>query len=399
MSNARLLPLTPEAELLLRLSGITPSRSELDVLARDVDWDRLLDLAQRQNAAAITWSAIADIAPARMRDDTAQRFQQVAQVAEFRLRHLEERLAESLDVLGRAGIVAVLLKGAAVAHTAYRSFAARPMADIDLLVRPERAESARAELLRAGWEWNREPRLDDFYSGHQHLPPLDDRGRTGLSLELHTALFFKGNPFRLTADDVWRDSMDVQLRNGQTARVPSVRHQFLHACVHYAWAHMLRAGAWRTYRDLDALLSGPLSVDEAVAAAQERTVRHCCYWALRMARGLGGLVIPDQVLDSIRPPLPEFALAIIERHFAIHTLPTDRACPSVSIERAMWRAAIMPSRSGHGAVRPWDRYQLFSGGQPPGSVPPAPRREVMNAQRWMRYVSGILAARPGRAAG
>ncbi len=390
MNTARFLPVTPEARLLLRLSRRAPAREELLSLAQHVDWDRFLELAQDQNAAAIVWPVIADVAPARLRGTTAQRFQQVAQVAEFRLQYLEERLAVSLDVLSRAGIETVLLKGAAVAYTAYPSFSARPMADIDLLVRPEHAEAARVQLLGAGWEWNREPGLDEFYKGHQHLPPLDDRGRTGLSLELHTALFFHGNPFRFTPDDVWRESVEVQVRGGATARVPAARHQFLHACVHYAWSHSLHAGAWRTFRDLDALMNGPLGADGAFAAAQERTVRSCCYWTLRLARDLGGLDVPDRMLDQLRPRLPEWVLAILERHFAVHALPTDRACPSVSVDRRMWRAAIQPWRSAHGDIRPWDRHRLHAQGRFPAGVTAAPRRDVMSVNRWRRYLGAIL---------
>lgn len=393
MSTARLLPVTPDARLLLRLC-MAPVTEELSSLAQHVDWERFLELAQHQNAAAIVWPSIAALAPGRMRDTTAQRFQQVAQVAEFRLRYLEERLAASLDVLAKVGIEAVLLKGAAVAYSAYPSFSARPMADIDLLVRSHDAEAAREHLLRAGWEWHREPRLEEFYSGHQHLPPLDDRSRTGLTLELHTALFSQGNPFRLTPEDVWRESVEIRLPNGPSARVPALRHQFLHACVHYAWGHMLRAGAWRTFRDLGALLSGPLDADDALRAAQERTVQTCCYWTLRMARGLSGLVVPDRMLERLRPPLPEWGLAILERHFAVHTLPTDRSCPSVSVDRRMWRAAIQPSRSGHGARRPWDRHRLHAQGQRAVEMAATSRRDVMSANRWRRYFRAILLPEP-----
>ena len=57
--------------------------------------------------------------------------------------HLESRMRESLRALETANVRALLLKGAALAHTAYAGVRERPMSDLDVLVDPSNAQLAR----------------------------------------------------------------------------------------------------------------------------------------------------------------------------------------------------------------------------------------------------------------
>jgi hypothetical protein len=396
--------LSPEAELLLLTSGgegggpaaaQSPGERRIrELLGGELDWEKLGWLAERERAAPVLWGHLQSME--RLPGDLppqAAHLQRLAMVSEFRMMHLEQRLAESVAALSRAGIDVMLLKGAALAVTVYGSFVRRPMVDVDLLVRAGEAERARDVLLGAGWVASGLEELAGFYKGHHHLPALVDGSGLEVQLELHTGLFFEGNPFRFPVADLWRRAVPVSLR-GRRTYVPSTQDQLLHLCLHFAWSHMMNTGAWRTFRDLRALMgAGDVEWDELVALARESRGASCCYWTLRLAKDLVGVEVPGEVLDALRPPLAPSTLERVERHFIYHLLPTEALCPSVFMARTMWRVGVRPRWSGHGGVRPWDRNEeLLVGGRRPDSVTRRALDQLRNVRGWTRYVRSVLLA-------
>lgn len=396
--------LSPEAELLLLTAGggeaggggraVPGDRRIRELVAGELDWEKLGWLAERERAAPVLWGQLhsmgvqaADLPP------EAAHLQRLAMVSEFRMMHLEQRLAESLAALSHAGIDVMLLKGAALAVTVYGSFVQRPMVDLDLLVRDGEARRAREVLLRAGWVSSGLEELEGFYRGHHHLAALEDGRGLDVQLELHTGLFFEGNPFRFPTSELWQRAVPVTVRGGR-AFVPSAHDQLLHLCLHFAWSHMMTTGAWRTFRDLRVLLAaGGVRWDEFIQLARASRGGSCCYWTLRLARDLVGVEIPDRVLGALRPPLPESGLDRVERHFTYHLLPTEALCPSVFVARTMWRVGMRPRWSGHGAVRPWDRNEeLLVGGRRPDSGVRRAVYQLRNVRGWTRYARSVLLA-------
>jgi hypothetical protein len=396
--------LSPEAELLLLTSGggggDSPggsppgARRIRELLGGQLDWEKLGWLAERERAAPVLWGQLQSMTNfAGHLPPEAAHLQRLAMVSEFRMMHLEQRLAESLAALSHAGIEVMLLKGAALAITVYGSFVRRPMVDVDIVVHEGEAERARDVLLEAGWVSSELEELEGFYKGHHHLPALVDGSGLEVQLELHTALFFEGNPFRFPVADLWRRAVPVTVR-GRRAYVPSTQDQLLHLCLHFAWSHMMNTGAWRTFRDLRALMdAGDVRWDEFTELARESRGASCCYWTLRLARDLVGLEVPVEVLDALRPPLSPSTLERVERHFIYHLLPTEALCPSVFMARTMWRVGVRPRWSGHGGVRPWDRNEeLLVGGRRPDSVTQRALDQLRNVRGWARYVRSVLLA-------
>jgi hypothetical protein len=380
--------ISPEARLLLLAAGGARNDDAIrDILAGPFDWPKLCWLAESERAAPVMWNRLRSLGqplPA-----AAQPLSRLAMVSEFRMLHLEQRLVQTLDALAARGIDAVLLKGAALAITAYGSFTRRPMFDLDILLERSRAWEARSALLGAGWTSSGLEDMAEFYEGHHHLPALSDASGTETQLELHTELFFEGHPFRLSADDVRRRATPISVQ-GRPAWVPSMHDQLLHLCLHFAWSHMMAAGAWRAFRDLDTLLSrGGVEWDGFIELARESRGATSCYWTFRLARQLVGIEVPERVLAALRPPQPEFALRRLEQHFTHFLLPTEAICPAKSVAYAMWEAGVRPGWSGHGTVRPWDRADDLLGAQRPTKA----RRiaeHVMKARVWARYASVIL---------
>ena len=392
MAGDYLAALSPEAQLVLLSAGGAANDDALRALLHGaLNWDKVLWLAEREGAIPALWNRLTHLGDVPVPGDVATQLQRLGMVWEFQLLRLEQRLGEALDLLSAAGVEPILLKGAALACAVYRSFAQRPMGDVDLLVLPARGKAAMAALTAHGWTWTADDALRHFYEGHHHLPPLEDRSGSGARLELHTAFFFEGHPFRLSPAEVREQAVTVSFGT-RTMRVPHARHQLLHLCLHFVWSHMVTMGAWRAFRDLRALVeSGLVEWDEFTRLALESRGGTCCYWTFRLARDLTGLEIPESVLETLRPPQPEYVLRRVEQHFTYHLLHTEGICSSTRVAQTMWKTRICPGWSGHGAVRPWDRTDTFPTGE--RAAPTRTRKladHLGNARGWARYIRAIV---------
>ena len=140
------------------------------------------------------------------------------------------RAAVLLKLLARAGIPTLVLKGAALIPLYYGEAGVRPMADFDLVVRPEEALATIRLLERSGWE--RDPGLpltpgfiSVHYSWHFRLPAAAE-------LDLHWYIF--DQCCYPNADvESWESSVPVEIE-GFPARALNPTDQLLHTCVHGA---------------------------------------------------------------------------------------------------------------------------------------------------------------------
>jgi hypothetical protein len=381
-----LAALSPEARILLLTAG--PAANDAGIarhLAEPIDWGRMSALSDAERALAVVWARVAPLArgvPADMRERLAR----LSMVNEFRQAQLEAKLLEVLHRLEAMQARVLLLKGAALATTVYPSFSLRPMSDVDLLVEPGRAEEVHGALLGEGWKRRdfgldgaEMARLDQFYRGHHHLWPLEAAHGPPVRAEIHTDILGDGHPFRFGATDLWSDARRIDYK-GATALVPAPAHQLLHLCIHFAWSHLLRDGGWRAFRDLSAISArGAIDWPAFTALAQQSRAATCAYWTLRLAQALARVPVPPDVLDALRPSLPEAVLARLELHLAHEMIAPGALCPSVRLRRALWSAAIQPRRSGHGAARPW----LHDGAFP---VSGAARAEPRGIARWQAHL-------------
>jgi ribosomal protein L12E/L44/L45/RPP1/RPP2 len=379
-----------ESRALFLTAGGAPNEEAVEsLLSRKANWDRFAELAEREGAFPVVWHELPVQARERIPRAIAERLRGRTMVAEFSLRRMETRLRSVLADLEGANIDAILLKGAAMVATTYGAFTRRPMGDVDLLVAEEDIDRAFAILLQGGWWSPPGASRDEFYRDHQHLPVLYDRDNSGISLELHRDLFRTGNPFHFGGDDIRRESLQALLGTRRVL-VPSPAHLLLHACIHFGWCHLARMGAWRTFRDVHALLDARLfDWNTVVAVAQRARAGSAVYWTLRLAASLTNLDVPDEVLSELRPAVPRHVLDVVHRHFVIGVLSTSEQCPSTRIGRAMWSTGMRPGRSGHGAERPWSRDELYV--QTPADTSAGQGAGRHSSRAWIRYVSALVA--------
>ncbi len=342
-----------EVSLVFRLAHAAPSGATPSDVNAVRDWNRVLRVASEENAVIALRAALNAGKDIKLPSGLERYIAVLALEREFRMRQLQARMESTLAALNSAGIDVLLLKGGALASTVYRSFAARPMRDIDILVRPERADEARALMLEHDWVADPDVPGDRSYGTHHHLPPLRDAGASGQRLEIHRAVLPAGHPFGFTDDEIWGAARRHTIGDAY-AFVMQPAHHAVHVAIHFAWSHMFKMGAWHAFRDLATLTAANMmSWQEFIDTAARWRASTCCYWTLRLANMLGGLEFPATVLDRLQPTTPEVIRRLLARHFVNGLMSQGAACPSDKLERALWTMAVQPNREGHGAVRPW----------------------------------------------
>jgi len=384
----------PETRLVFSLARVMPPRNASnDVLRSITNWPRLLQLASDENAVIALRAAIkhghGHVVPAYIDRQLAI----LSLDREFRMRQLQKRLEQLLIVLNRARIEALLLKGGALASTVYGSFIARPMRDIDLLVKPDRADEARELMLGLGWAADPELPGDRSYGTHHHLPPLRDASASGLRLEIHRSVLPAGHPFRFTEDEIWNAARPAAVGTGR-ALVMHPSHHAVHIAIHCAWSHMLKFGVWNAIRDLDALAcANLLDWNDFAATAERWGASSCCYWTLTLGCALSDFAVPNVVARKLRPRLPEIARRSLARHFVNGVARSGPGCPSARLDRGLWSLAMQPSREGHGDVRPWlvSLDLLFAFREKARETEEASESSFLLMRRSSRYISELLA--------
>lgn len=387
--------LPPEARLLLfatRAPSAEDDRAIRELVALPLNWRIVGELAEREKLLPVLWHRLRNHT-SRIPRAIAERIHAQAAVTEFRMAMTESALQGVVELLAGEGIRVMLLKGAALATTVYPSFTTRPMGDVDILVRPEEAQRAWQCLVDAGWKAEFSGG-EAFYASHHHLVGLVDPTGLHLVLEVHRAMLPLAGPFELDEDEVWREARPVPMGRS-TAWVPSDRHQLLHLAVHFAWSNMLFTGLGRTVRDVSALVRhGGIEWAGFVEVARRSRSVTCAWWTLYIARALAGATVPDAVLAALAAPRPLLPRRALERAHVSSAL--TGACPSISLMRALWTAAIRPGASGHGAARPWQVGEGFAQAFRMGQVGKAARfgAHVRGWAGWLRFAGIVGVPRP-----
>ncbi len=139
-------------------------------------------------------------------------------------------LAEILATYRAAGIQALVLKGAALAHLVYPQPGLRPMRDLDLLVRKSEAGQAQQLLTDLGFEVPLLSPTDPLPGKHLAAATRPVEGLS-ISVEIHHNLFNIGSPASLELDDLVVSPLAFALE-GQTAYTLPYEEMLWHLCQH-----------------------------------------------------------------------------------------------------------------------------------------------------------------------
>lgn len=384
--------LSPEAQLLLASAGGASQDGRIrSLLESGIKWPRLVALSLQEGAQPVLGRRLREIGSDLMPEEIAADLRQIERVGEFRQRYLERRVREAVEALSEAGIEVILLKGAALAYSTYGSFSERPMSDVDLLVHPADAQRARDLLLSSAWAHRFDDDVDDLYEGMHHLPPLVDTRTPALQvgLDLHTELFAEHrSPYRFDAADLWLEARPVP---GLPARafVSSLENHLLHAALHHAWSHRLTGAAWRTFRDITAIVhQQAFSWDRFLEKVRQAGAADPTYWSLRLARALAGAPVPDWIIEALEPGRDRALRPVLARHFCHESVEAEQICPSARLRRRLWMRAMGPDLAVRRAASPdrraWHRLQRSE--KPKEKTVGAPSRPALRLSSWIRFV-------------
>jgi hypothetical protein len=201
----------------------------------------------------------------RIHDDPVEgRVRGIVRMTWTRNQLLFRRAAPVVEALGVAGVDTLILKGAPLALLHYGSVAERPMADVDLLVRPAQAADAMRVLRDKEWAPSREPAEAVIRAHHSHDFHDDGPGQ----IDLHWfSLWQSGDD-----EPLWQAARTAEL-GGVATLAPDPADLLLIVCVHGAPREPEPAIRW--VADAAALIRGG-EIDwgrlEAEAVRRELTV-------------------------------------------------------------------------------------------------------------------------------
>jgi hypothetical protein len=169
------------------------------ILDSQLNWDELIATAWRHGVGSLLFRNMQSLdrhekIPARALHLLRQTYVR----ASVRNQAHFAAIAELLDRFAADKIDIMLLKGAALAPRIYRDPALRPFADIDLLVRKDKIDTAKEILLAAGYEIAPELLSERFNRKYHVNLPFVRKGPNPVHIELHWKL---ADPFSEVAFD------------------------------------------------------------------------------------------------------------------------------------------------------------------------------------------------------
>jgi hypothetical protein len=212
-----------------------------------------------------------------------------------------------------AGIAVTALKGAALHELGLYTIGERPMADIDLLVRPTDAERTAALLASLGYRQSGETwRERIFTAADEHAPAaLGEHAKNNLKVELHERICEK-LPWRLT--DATQFMFPLRPRPGLNA-YPSNASLMRHLLLHAAGSMAFQGLRILQLHDI-ALLAARMSESDwnEIAGASSRGVR--MWWAfppLELMSRYYQSRVPTRVLAALHNDCSYFLRALATR--------------------------------------------------------------------------------------
>ena len=224
-----LSPATAHGEIRELLASLSPEQ-----------WDALVSEAYRQELAALLYSFLARQAgtqalPLPLKEKLNRTYLTTAARNTLTLHDAEILLNASQ----KAGIPAVGLKGVYLLEHVYPDVGARPMNDLDLLVKKHDLPKGLEVMQELGYKATTYFDLADENIDTKHVPPMEKPG--GALVELHWTLLEENEPFTLDADAIWDRTLPTKIA-GVDAFALGVEDLVLHLCTHLTYQHFLNLG-------------------------------------------------------------------------------------------------------------------------------------------------------------
>lgn len=209
----------------------------------------------------------------------------------------KQELERVLALFSEAGISAITLKGFPLSYTLYPEPYLRPGYDIDIMIRRDDLEKARALLTDAGYRFPNAV-SGEFVSHECTAKRVDERGIEH-ALDLHWKI---ANPL------IFSELFSFEELSANTRELPAVRGgrtvadptAFVYSCIHrVAHHHDSDRLLWLMDIDLLARRFDERGWAEVLRIASEKQVRGICLRGLERARAAFRTPLPDAVREAL----------------------------------------------------------------------------------------------------
>lgn len=207
---------------------------------------------------------------------------------------LYHKLGQVLEIVRRAGLPVIVLKGAHLADAVYRSTALRPMADVDLLVKLADLGKLHDILTGQGYVCSKE----EIGCDPKHLPPYTKEA--SLPIEVHFSLIDPPLSDRVDMEKLWARAQPVSIR-GVEALALCPADLLLQLCAHAGLKHGFGNGLVPLFdiaHIVERYQSEPFW-EEVLNRGGEWGVTKCVYLALSLAKKYAGAPVPGQIFEQL----------------------------------------------------------------------------------------------------
>lgn len=300
----------PEWELLLCFASRRSSPERLcrarAIAADRIDWDLLVDLADRHRVAPLVRAHLRELERALVPAAARAELDRRVMLSTGRSLVLVSELGQIATALADRGVRALAYKGPVVSAAAYGSPILRPMRDLDVLIHPRDFRAVEGVLLARGYRrvtgvlWPPLQRLLEYQCCFA-------RERDGALVELHWTLMPRDVCAAIGLDDLWERRREVEIA-GHAIPCLAAEDRLLSLCVHGAkhrWARL----EWITCI-AELIQADPPDWDVLLRRARDWRVERMLRLSLLVARELLQAPVMDEVLRWARADAEALALAL-----------------------------------------------------------------------------------------
>ncbi len=307
---------------MLEFSGLAQNKQGAGLKSAAIDWEYFLQMACKERLAPFIYKEIAN--------GTLGRAETLPPVINEKLKNtyyvtlsknlsILRQLKDLLGAFSKNGIEAIVFKGLALAHFVYQDLGARPMADIDILVKKEDA-----------------PCVDRLLKDLGYSVPFDIKVFSSVDANLyHNSVLYEsysssfGSAFvhvywhllnlfpydraildKFSMDDIWNGSQVLDA-DGLALRTLSVEHDLIYLCMH-AFKH----GFSPTILLLDMacyinVFGKKIDWEILICDAYAFGLSKYVYYSFYVLSRATVINIPGQVFDALKPK----KISFFERNF------------------------------------------------------------------------------------
>jgi hypothetical protein len=289
--------------MLLACARANPDADLIRELAsKELDWEWIASRADLYSLAPLVYSSLKELGiDKELTSSVAEKLRSTSRRSHAVGIYRALKLQEILAAFSREGISVVLLKGAALAITVYRSVGLRPMFDVDLLVRSNQLERAAGILRNLGYVSDESYATADWYKRHHHhLVPFVASDRS-ISIELHHHILSPRAEVEVPPDTFWQHAHPVSL-GSESALVPAPEHLLISVCLHTALSQCFE----RTLRDIVDVaeilrrFETAFNWDLVLRDSPRSGAARALYYSLWFAQSTTGAPIPRQILQHLK---------------------------------------------------------------------------------------------------